>query len=91
MHFFNGTLLDVRNHILRVTACTFKGLNGTVKVAKGTDAEVLVNTFDGVGFVFPAIQHDSKVQFRNNINASVTVLEGGLRQCDAARTGLPAG
>ena len=94
MHLFNGALLDVRNHILRVRACTFKGLNGIVKVAlgaKGTDTEVLVNTFNGVKFVFPAIQQESKVQFRNNINASVTVLEGSLRQCDTARTGLPAG
>ena len=91
MHLLNGALLDVRNHILGVTACTFKGLNGIVKVAQGTDAEVLVSTFNGVRFVFPAIEQDSKVQFRNNINASVTVVEGSLRQCDAAHTGLPAG
>ena len=90
MHFSNGALLDVKNHILRVETSTFKG-NGTVNVAKGTDVEVVLNSFAGVDFFFPAIRQDSKVQFRNNVNATAAVVVGSLRHCDAAKTGVPAG
>ena len=68
---------------------TFTG-NGTIQVARGTDAEVLLNTFDEVIFEFAEIQSDNTVQFRNNKGAIVKVALGRqfLAHCDPIDAGL---
>ena len=90
VYFSNGALLQVNSHLLQVQTSAFIG-NGTIKVAKGTDAEVLVNHFDGVGFEFQEIWSESRVQFRNNRRAVVNVRHGNMSQCDNAGTGEAAG